>query len=197
MRRFHLISALTLLAALSCKTVDCGTGTIEKDGKCIVDNKENTISTAPGEGKKWVQMKNVNHLTTEEAKIKKAKEQEEEEAKKIYDEKERKKTIEELQVIVDEKIQSWQSSWTRTNNRFGVTSAKGTVTDFEIGENMSILVLVDISFQFTYGKRVLTRSCSSSDFCSGDFKEGQNKAKVVMTFDKMGYDLVYSSHFIK
>jgi hypothetical protein len=209
MNRFQLISIVFVLCLLSCKTVDCGSGTVEQDGKCVVYNKKE-VDCGPGEIKEVLSngtgtgrcirptlIKNDANVGEANNPADEAEATNVVEANKKEDAETKKQTIEEIQDVVDEKIASWQAEWTRATGTFGVSSAKGTVTDFEITDNMSIIASVNVKFQFSYGKRIITRLCSSSDFCSGDFREGQNKAKVVMTLDKVGYELVYGSHYVK
>ena len=39
MNRFQVISVLFVIGLLSCNKVECGSGTVEQDGKCVVVNK--------------------------------------------------------------------------------------------------------------------------------------------------------------
>jgi hypothetical protein len=154
MNRFQFINLVFVLGLLSCKTVNCGSGTVEVDGKCVVSNKKSD------DGDENQQLKDS------------------------------------IQSAVDKKIESWQTSWTRANGTFGVRSAKGTVINFEI-RNGQYFVLVDVDFQFTYGKKILIRPCLSSDFCTGSFKEGQNNYKAVIKLNKSGSGFIYVSHYFQ
>lgn len=183
MHRFRVSSfVFVLVGLLSCKTVECGPGTVEKEGQCVVAEKKETgsvvvesTSTSKSDNKE------------EEAKAVEAKQAEAEANKKISDG---------IQAAVDKKIKSWQAGWTRSNGTFDMKAAKGTITNFEITESQCT-ALVEINFQFTYGRMIGVQSCSPSDLCNGSFKEGKNKSKIVMILKKIGTEFVYMSHSVQ